>query len=86
MASLEDREYYEPNGTYPITETFLFPFNYNFMLVHISMINQIMCVWFGGWGLFWYADMGEMIQRCFETGLQGGSARFIHKADYSDEE
>ena len=83
MASQEDQDYYEPDGSYPIQSTFLFPLNWNVILIAITMAQQWMCVAAGVWGLFWYADMGDMMETCFTTGLQGGVARYIYRADYS---
>ena len=56
------------------------------ILLGITMMQQWMCISSGIWGLFWYADMGDMMQACFTTGLQGGVARYIYRADYTTKE
>ena len=62
---------------FEMESAFLYPFTYNWMLTVMSIAKNFMCVSWGMWGLLIYADMGEMMQNCYETGLQGGTAVFI---------
>eukprot|EP00356_Strombidium_inclinatum_P002784 CAMPEP_0170480198 /NCGR_PEP_ID=MMETSP0208-20121228/1132_1 /TAXON_ID=197538 /ORGANISM="Strombidium inclinatum, Strain S3" /LENGTH=70 /DNA_ID=CAMNT_0010752707 /DNA_START=45 /DNA_END=257 /DNA_ORIENTATION=+ len=58
-------------------EGFLQPLIFNFILFYFSAGKLMACNAIGMWGLFWFNDDGEMQQKCFETGLQGGTAEFF---------
>ena len=49
---------------------------FNWMLWIITFTKINFCTQAGAWGIIWYNDNGEMIERCFRTGLIGGRATY----------
>ncbi len=58
-------------------EGFLQPLIFNYVLFYMSFAKLFFCNAVGMWGLFWFNDNGEMSQKCYQTGLQGGTASFF---------
>ena len=59
------------------TESFLWPLLWNFVLYDFSHFKMSFCNYAGMWGLFWYNDNGEMMDKCFEIGLVGVRAEYV---------
>ena len=62
-------------------EGFLQPFIWNLILSQMSVFKLMMCNSVGIWGLFFFDDMGEMMEKCFTTGLQGAQAKYYENKD-----
>jgi len=65
--------------SYDMEKSFFYPINYNWLLNLFVIMQWFACVAYGGWGLFLYNDGGEMINKCFTLGLNGGMAEFYEK-------
>ena len=56
---------------------FLQPLIWNLVLSARSLMKLIQCNSVGMWGLFWFDDAGEMMEKCFKTGVVGAAAEYI---------
>ena len=63
--------------------TFLFPFNFNFFFAYSIYAKWIAATICGGFGMMFYNDGGEMMEKCFLLGEQGGNVDFIYLAGTS---
>ena len=61
-------------------EGFLQPFVWNYILSNMSLGKLVSCNAIGMWGLFWFNDDGEMMEKCLNTGTVGASAEYYEKA------
>ncbi len=62
---------------YDIEKTFLYPINFNFILQTLIFAQWSICSFMGNWGLVMYNDGGEMMNECFNVGIQGGMADYL---------
>ena len=53
------------------------PYLWNWLLWFVSTFKYIFCSYVANWGLFWYNDGGEMMQKCLMVGAQGSVAKFV---------
>ena len=61
-------------------EGFLQPFIWNLILSVMSLGKLVGCNQIGIWGLFFFNDDGEMMEKCLNTGFVGASAEYYEKA------
>ena len=55
-------------------EGFLQPLVWNYLLSSISLGKLMACNGVGLWGLFFFDDEGEMMEKCLKTGIVGAKA------------
>jgi|TARA_B110001450_G_scaffold200253_1_gene189173 hypothetical protein len=55
---------------------FLQPLIWNIILSNMSLAKIVQCNGVGIWGLFWFDDDGEMMEKCLKTGLVGAKAEY----------
>ena len=60
---------------------FLQPLIWNIILSNLSLGKLISCNQIGIWGLFWFDDDGEMMEKCLKTGLIGAKANYYEAAE-----
>ena len=60
---------------------FLQPLIWNIILSNLSLGKLISCNGIGIWGLFWFDDDGEMMEKCLKTGLIGAKANYYEASE-----
>ena len=55
---------------------FLQPLIWNIILSNMSLAKIVQCNGVGIWGLVWFDDDGEMMEKCLKTGLVGAKAEY----------
>ena len=60
-----------------LSDGFLEPLVWNYLVFYVQVQKLLGCNYLGFWGLFWYNDNGEMMERCLKTGIVGAKAQYV---------